>query len=64
LEIKSEIISNWVLGCDIYKDENDCQMCYAPKYRYLEGFEYNLKCQSVNRVISNCRYYDNNQNCI
>ncbi len=45
------------MGCDVYVDETDCEKCYAHKFRYSEGFEYNLKCQSVARVIPNCRYY-------
>lgn len=63
-EFVSERINDWIMGCDIYKSKKDCEKCYAPKYRYAAGFDYNQKCKLVSKVIANCRYYGENQTCV
>jgi hypothetical protein len=49
--------AGWIMGCDVYQDEQSCERCFAPKHINKFGFEYNTKCISVEKVISNCKYY-------
>ena len=56
--------AGWIMGCDVYLDEQNCEKCFPPKYKNPYGFEYNTKCITVQKEIDYCKYYgDDGRTC-
>jgi hypothetical protein len=47
----------WIMGCQVYSDNQTCAQCFPPRYLDPFGFDYNNKCPMAPTVIPYCAIY-------